>query len=139
MDLGCRITRAKGFPEPALLATCKSIRREAIAVYYDNNFHSVDSNAIELFESKRRALLESHNIRLTCFNIIPLVDDPMDWSDVMQWMKLWYDMQGVSLLFIQGQAIFDEHQININEPVAQETFIYGMIRTVVTSARAKEP
>ena len=57
----CTVTRASGIPEPALLLTCKAIRKECIAVFYTVNiFQTVSSTynyAVHfMMEGKKTAL-----------------------------------------------------------------------------------
>lgn len=68
-DGKCQITKAGGIPEPALLMTCKKIRKEAICIYYANNTAvlesiSFDAAAERLFFRKYEVLLAHYDFEL---------------------------------------------------------------------------
>lgn len=68
-DVKCQITKANGIPEPALLMTCKRIRKEAMCIYYASNTAVLESIAFDaaaerLYFRKYEVLLTDHDFEL---------------------------------------------------------------------------
>lgn len=89
------VTKEDGIPEPALLFTCKSIRYEAIDLFYrKSNFHlmmpSCDPTT-EALMTRKEKLLNNGEIknRRQCY-----VDGPgslgNDWKNLQEWLRLYH-------------------------------------------------
>lgn len=71
-EYGIKITTKHGIPEPALLSSCKTIRREAIGIYYtihnmDMIIENFDSTPLLLWKRKQTSVAKQYGLNLpTC-------------------------------------------------------------------------
>lgn len=89
-----KITRDEGIPEPALLLTCKIIRDEAIASFYEENdftliSHADDPAVMVLWESKLLHLAQSHDILLEKPGLRRT--GPPNWNNLKQFFRLYHE------------------------------------------------
>lgn len=87
-----KITRENGIPEPALLTTCKTDRREAIEVYY--NLHSVrlvmdsfDSTPAVLGKRKQISLSTQYDLKVQEEPVWVESPDQRSWANLKIWLE----------------------------------------------------
>jgi hypothetical protein len=87
------ITKSAGFPEPPLLFTCKTIRQEAIGIYYlANEFRlsvvSWDPAVYLLVAQKSRALRDTYKFDLRGM-VFHIAETGMaSWKNLKRWLRL---------------------------------------------------
>lgn len=92
-----RITRDDGIPENALLMTCKTIRKEAIGIFYTNHqivpvIESLDPSSMILWSSKRISLSKQYGLELRELDSLNWdsveVQGDRDSDNVRKWLRL---------------------------------------------------
>lgn len=89
-----QVSSATGIPEPALLLASKTIRREALALFYSQNIvHLVIdsySPAMPLFIYKKQlAVLKKHKYRFAVSQVV--MRGPPRWRNLIAWLRLFYE------------------------------------------------
>ena len=85
----CTVTKQTGIPEPALLSTCKAIRKEAIGIFYATNkfkldIHAFDTAVYDLFARKDKTL-SSYVCRVGIVRMVP--DRQRHWRNLLRWLE----------------------------------------------------
>jgi hypothetical protein len=100
----CEVNETTGFPEPALLFTCKDIRREAIAVFYSVNtirlvIESYSPSMPIFMHKKRLAVLTRYGYK------IPAAEASMEglarWRNLLSWLRHVHENACTSLTSIK--------------------------------------
>lgn len=86
----CKITETTGIPEPALLLTCKTFRREAISVFYSIHTFVLVAQSFSpsipiLVGSKAATLKEQHGCIIK--NLRMNEDGPPSWHNLVRWLQ----------------------------------------------------
>jgi hypothetical protein len=120
-----RVTKEAGIPEPALLSTCKVIRKEAIAVFYHEMrlqfvIPSYDPTVLRLWDTKRMHLLNSYN--LVPPGPISFHQGPRMWANLKLCFQLYH---GRKLRTLLGAS-----QPDGSNYIAEKVFIKGLFEVV---------
>ena len=91
------VSETAGIPEPALLLTCKDIRREAIGVFYSINTIKllIDSYSPAmplLMHKKQEAILWQYQYKITVSDV--RLDGPSDWRNLLAWLRHYHEADG---------------------------------------------
>lgn len=85
------VTKQAGIPEPALLSTCKAIRKEAIGMFYCQNkiyvkIQPFEVTAFMLWQTKRKLLFQIYGLEVAP----PTYERTgrREWANLMTWMRL---------------------------------------------------
>lgn len=86
------ISKEGGIPEPGLLAACKTIRDEAIAIYYKQNWFELtidtfDSAPLVLWKAKKISMLKQYNLQLDDRIYVEWTTVRRNWKNFMLWMQ----------------------------------------------------
>jgi hypothetical protein len=90
------ITKSTAFPEPPLLFTCKTIRQEAIGIYYLANDFSLsvvswDPSVYLFLAQKDKALRDTYNFSLLGRKFQMVETGSASWENLRRWLRLRYD------------------------------------------------
>lgn len=90
----CIVSKTAGIPEPALLMTCKIIRREAIAVFYSENFfrviiESFSPSTAMLIARKEATLSKRYNC--TIQDAGAQHEGPRSWRNMVSFLRFLHE------------------------------------------------
>lgn len=91
LDKGlCRVSKTAGTPEPALLLTCKEIRREAVSIFYSVNevimmVESYSQSVPRFMMEKYSALKTQYHYELNIGKVEQL--GPRSWRNLLSWLR----------------------------------------------------
>lgn len=85
------VTRQSGIPEPALLSTCKAIRKEVIGMFYcQNELHlniePFEVTVLMLWHQKRTILFQASGVEVGATRMVKT--GRRKWVNLMTWMRL---------------------------------------------------
>lgn len=101
----CEVTRWAGIPEPALLLTCKIIRKEAIGIFYAENefvlvIRAFNPAPLLLLSRKEKMLAASHGYGIP--NVYQGVDSMIyyvrRWVNLLSWLRYHHTGEASALL-----------------------------------------
>jgi hypothetical protein len=108
------ISQQTGIPEPPLLLTSKTIRHEALALFYAQNTIRVVVDSYSpatplFFHKKQLALLAQHNIRLCASQV--MLRGPARWRNLLSWLRCAHERAFCPVQFIRiASTLGTEHQ-----------------------------
>jgi hypothetical protein len=124
-----RVTKERGIPEPALLLTCKTIREEAIVLFYSRSrfnlvSHSYDPAVLLLWEAKREHLKRGYNLA-GCVQGLTRVG-PRRWDNLKRTLQLIH----------KGHHLFSA-EVRRDDPLfsGEDEFIRGMFIVACSMGR----
>lgn len=90
----CELNEDEDFPEPALLSTCKTIRTEAIGIFYSVNSFKATMTSYSpdmpiFLEKKNDLLVEKYQCGIQDLAIRDL--GPPRWANLLSWVKHVYE------------------------------------------------
>lgn len=106
------ITKSHGFPEPALLLTSKTIRKEAIGIFYTINGFSLSSISYDPstclhLHRKGLALWKTYRIDTTEKDFSIVRSGAVSWKNLKFWIRLRYDGHDKMVLSVPVGAMVE--------------------------------
>ena len=138
LDGICYLREGEDFPEPALLFTCRTIRREAIGIFYSENTFdaAMDSYSPSMptflltKDEKLRAKYECRILSLTL-----TAQGPKRWKNLLSWLKQVHAGGPISLASIPK----DQWPLNMNPRelrlYQESAFVAGLMATACQMRR----
>jgi len=131
-----QISWTAGIPEPPLLLTCKTVRREAIAIFYTlNSIRLVVeslSPTVPLFAHKKQlAMLAQYQYSFSASQVM-LLGLPR-WPNLLAWLRLVHENSYSTVVFFRPSSPLDtnhQHSHGVTEQDQEMTVLAGLFRMV---------
>lgn len=105
----CPVRKSVGIPEPALLLTCKAVRKEAIGVFYSENrflavIRSFDPATLLLLRRKNEILWSRYGCQIH-LQVRQFIDGSRRWRNLLSWLKDHHSTRVGRLFLVPGYTV----------------------------------
>ena len=128
------ISEQTGIPEPALLLTNKSIRAEALSIFYSQNIitlviESYSPSVPLLVHKKQEAVLSKYKYKITTSRVT--LNGSANWHNLMAWLRHFHEADGpVAFIKLDPPLKTGEYEPGAKEVDKEETVIAGLFQMV---------
>jgi len=128
------ISEQIGIPEPALLLTNKSIRAEALSIFYSQNIVSllIDSYSPSvplLIHNKQEAILSQYKFKIPVSHVT--LNGSTNWHNLMAWLRHFHEADDpVAIIKLDPPLKTGEYELGAKEVDKEETVIAGLFQMV---------